>query len=697
MVITHANVVNENVITCIHIVTTGRRVLQATVRGVATTRRADSYTPTITNRSQLAHKRLCVQTQTAPPMKIETLQFHPPKPAISDDIAQKLAAAEAAIYRLFQEGRPAYFGFSGGKDSSVCVDIGLRAARRFKADGGEPVLVVGTSDTLVENPEISNHYRSELNKMGQYARRHGLNLRTAVVKPTLASTWQVKILSGRGIPSFPGGSADCSADLKGGPQKRFRKNLFAYWLKQGLPEPVTVLGMRLDESVARGNNMRARGDNAIEPVRNKAGELVLSPIADWSEDDVFEHLGNISNGLLDSYSDMIETDRIYAHSAGTSCSVVAMDEHQARKSKGCGARHGCHSCQRSEDKSLEAMIAFDPRYAYAQGLNKLNKLIRATRYDWSRRHWIGRTIKGGWIEIKPDTYHPKFLRELTRYMLQLDHDEEVRARRAGEPPKFKLLPLDMMIAVDAMQSLNGVARPFQVWADYRDIQQRGIRYDIPEVPTTPAQPMPKTRYLYVGTDWDETGRSNFSGLRDDYIEGIVGDRGCVSLTELKDGTKVWDVNHELQFGVDMEAAMMLEDYELDRIYEHIDERSVGNGVGFAYQRYVLLGVLTLSHGQLAKHDEVLRRTAFKDRQGLSLEYSVDDLLARSVSFEELPPEAQHAWRPAKKDTAVPIDDPRIAAAAPAPTEFSTPDAEPSADLDEEDLADDQVTQGVLPF
>jgi hypothetical protein len=46
-------------------------------------------------------------------MKIETLQFHPRKPAISDDIAQKLAVAEEAIYRLFVQGRPAYFGYSG--------------------------------------------------------------------------------------------------------------------------------------------------------------------------------------------------------------------------------------------------------------------------------------------------------------------------------------------------------------------------------------------------------------------------------------------------------------------------------------------------------------------------------------------------------------------------------------------------------
>jgi hypothetical protein len=33
--------------------------------------------------------------------------------------------------------------------------------------------------------------------------------------------------------------------------------------------------------------MRQRGDSAVEPVRNKDGDLVLAPIADWSELDVF--------------------------------------------------------------------------------------------------------------------------------------------------------------------------------------------------------------------------------------------------------------------------------------------------------------------------------------------------------------------------------------------------------------------------
>jgi len=456
-------------------------------------------------------------------------------------------------------------------------------------------------------------------------------------------------------------------------------------MKQNLPEPVTVLGVRREESVVRANRMRERGDSAIEPVRNKANDLVLSPIADWSELDVFEHLGNVTNGLAESYSDFKETDRIYAHSAGTSCSIVAMDIHETRKSPGCGARHGCWGCQKTEDKSLAAMIAHDPRYEYARGLNKLNKLIRATRYDWSRRHWAGRTIKGGYIEIKPDTYHPKFIRDLTRYMLQLDYDEERRAARAGQAPKFRILSIEMMIAIDALQSLNGLAKPFQVWADYRDIRERKVRYDIPEVETTPPQPLPPAKYLYVGTEWDDGLNSNWNGLRSDYIEGIIGDHGVQpDLKELKDGTKVWEVHHDQQFDIDTEAAMMIEDFQFEQMLKYYDQPSVPGGVTFGYKWYALQGVLTLSHAQLAKHDEVLRRTAYKDSVGLTLDYSVEDLLARSIAFDDLPAEAQLAWSAPKKekktkkkkDAETGVPDPLHMAAEPMPATTSASAPEP---------------------
>jgi hypothetical protein len=127
------------------------------------------------------------------------------------------------------------------------------------------------------------------------------------------------------------------------------------------------------------------------------------------------------------------------------------------------------------------MVEYDPQYAYAKGLLKLNEYVRNIRYDWSKRNWIGRTIRGGYIDVGPDTLHPKTLRAISRFMLQLDHDEGIRARRAGEKPKFELLPLDILIALDAVQSLYGDARPFSLWADLRDIQSGNVRYDIPRL------------------------------------------------------------------------------------------------------------------------------------------------------------------------------------------------------------------------
>lgn len=623
-------------------------------------------------------------------MKIESLQFQATAAAPADPLERMIHDAEEAIYRLYAAGMPVYVGYSGGKDSSVVADVTFRAALRAKRDGHDPVTVVGTSRTLVENPEIEAHYMSEHAKMRAYAVRHGLNIRTEIIEPTLASTWQVKILSGRGLPSFPGSSSDCTTDLKVAGQTRFRKMLFKGWLDEGRPEPVTVLGVRREESAVRAARMKERGDSAIEPVRNRSGELVLSPIADWSELDVFEHLGNISNGLIESYSDFKETDRIYAHSAGTSCSVVAMDVHGSRKSTGCGARHGCWTCQKAEDKSLSNMIDFDPRYEYARGLNKFNKLLRATRYDWTKRHWVGRTIKQGFVEIKPDTYHPAFLRDLTRYMLQLDYDEKRRALRAGERPRFHVFSLEMMIAIDALQSMNGLARPFQIWADYRDIITGKVRYDIPDVEPVPRTPMPKARYLYVGEEWDESaGPSAFTGMRSEYLEALCEGSPCLpELKTLKNGRAVWDAPRELEFSVDPESAAMIWEFEVENLVRQFDQGAMG--ITWAYKWYLQYGCLVLSNSQLAKHDEVLRRTAFKQRHGLVLDYSIADLLGKAVSFDDLPTEAQRVWGSSKNNPS-----PTLQTAPQAPT--AAADHQVDAEPDEDDLHDEMSFMREMGF
>ncbi|WP_432263131.1 phosphoadenosine phosphosulfate reductase family protein [Cupriavidus sp. TMH.W2] len=563
-------------------------------------------------------------------------------------VEERIDMALAAVVAMFAGHHPAVIAFSGGKDSTVVAALVLHGAIKAKSAGFDPLIVVTTGDTMVESPEVTSHYRAEMAKMRRFAKEHGIRLSTKVVQPNLLSTWQLKVLTGRGLPSFAGAQGDCSQDLKITPQRVFRRSLFRKLKEQNLPAPVTCLGTRFEESERRALHMKARGERADVPVKNRDGDLVLSPIANWSTDDVWEAIALYGAGHYPSFSDFEETKRIYAHSAGTSCAVVAdaiYEGGEKRRQGKCGTRTGCFVCQMSEDKSLENMVAFDPRYAYAKGLNRFNRFIRNTRYDWRLRHWVGRTIKAGYLSVQPDTYHPKMLRALTRFMLQLDFDEEVRATAAGEVPKFRLLPLDMMIAVDAMQSLNGVAKPFAVWADYRDIRQLGRRFDIPVVPEVKKTPIPDARFLYVGKEWDSTAEnSTWTGLRDPLIESLTEGGGCSpELVELKNGRVAWGVETERTFSIDLESAMMIEEFEMDRLLQMHDTGVIAGGITAAYKWYFHYGCLTLSHSQGAEHDDVCRRTAHKDRLGLTLDYDIDHLISLSVGFADLPPEARAAW------------------------------------------------------
>lgn len=577
---------------------------------------------------------------------METISLFPQ--GAFEPIERKADKAIAVILALFTAGHPVVVAYSGGKDSSVVAALVLHAALLHRSAGGKPTVVVTTGDTLVESPEVARHYRSELIRMRAFGKAHGIAVSAHIVTPSLASTFQVKVLSGRALPSFPGAQSDCSTDLKIGPQRSFRRKLFRQFRQQGLAEPVTCLGSRYDESTRRAAGMRLRGDSDNAASRNKDGDLVISPVAHWSDDDIWEAASLYAGGARPGYSDFEEMRRIYAHSVGTSCAVVAdaiLDGGGGRRQGKCGARLGCHVCQMAEDKSLANMVAYDDRYAYAGGLQKLNRFIRATRYDWSRRHWIGRTIRGGYIRVMPDTYHPSMLRALTRYMLQLDYDEQRRAASVGERPKFQLLPLDMMIAVDAMQSLNGVAKPFAAWADLRDIQVRGIRYDVPDVSDVQQSAMPIARYLHVGNEWDDSAPdADWTGLRDPMREALTEGSAChPSIAFAADGRAVLDLQTAQQFDVDAEAAQLIAEFEVDRLLDMHDADGGPGSVTAGYRWYAHYGCLTLSHAQKLEHDEIARRTAFKDRLGLTLSYDLKDVLARSVPLEDLPAAARAVW------------------------------------------------------
>lgn len=220
-----------------------------------------------------------------------------------------------------------------------------------------------------------------------------------------------------------------------------------------------------------------------------------------------------------------------------------------------------------------------------------------------------------------------------------------RARRASEVPKFELLPLDMLIAVDALQSLYGVGRPFSVWADWRDVFRRGIRYDVPDVPVVPQSMLPLARFLHVGREWDDSANpSEWTGLRDPAYEAWTADSACApDLVQTVNGRAIWALPTGPQFEVDMEAAYLIAEFEVDRLLGMYDAGCHPERVTGGYRWYAQYGCLELSHSQRAEHDEIARRTAFKGRLGLTLDYDVRRVGQLAVAFEAIPDEAKQYW------------------------------------------------------
>lgn len=130
------------------------------------------------------------------------------------------------------------------------------------------------------------------------------------------------------------------------------------------------------------------------------------------------------------------------------------------------------------------------------------------------------------------------------------------------------------------------------------------------------------------------------------MEGLTELGHCTpDLRTLKSGEQVWDLTTDVEFDVDPESAAMIEDMELEAMIRRFDQGYTPSGIAGGYKWYAGFGALILAPSQVSKHDEVLRRTAFKDRLGLTLNYDVSLLLEQSVEFKDLPPDAKQAWKP----------------------------------------------------
>lgn len=530
-----------------------------------------------------------------------------------ESVDAKVERAVLALMEVFRAGRVLSVSFSGGKDSSVLMHLAIEAAKSAKAFCAPKVVVI-SSDTGVENPEVAQLLRREHTKIRAMLTAAGVDHDVLLTQPSLASSWAVRILGGTKLPSFPGSSHDCAVDLKVAPMTSLRKAMFKELGKQSV---VTAIGTRFDESAQRSKAMEERGEVAHEPYLNGEGELVISPIAFWTTDDVWEFIGLVRAGVITSYSDFEDTFKLYADAGGTSCAVVsdAITEGAKAARGGCGARFGCFSCQAvSDDTSMQTLISTDADYEYMQGLSDLRNLIAASRWDYSKRYWVQRSLRDGEVVLQPDCYSPAFLLELFRYAVTLDTEERSAARRAGVAPRFRMVTEEAMVAIDAMWSLNGFHPPHTALLEYLDITEGDARYPVPasgSYPVAPRAAVPAPVRYAAGKVWDGEEIAAFTGTRS--VDEYMAD--CYDTKTSTDGRQVLALDTSARMTVDMESLFLALDFEMDGIRKRNREEPSASDWTSGYRFWTTYGTLTLAGAQLLEHDATLRRTAWRAREG----------------------------------------------------------------------------------
>ncbi len=542
-------------------------------------------------------------------------------------VHDKVKNAWCIINDAMDQGQPLSIAYSGGKDSSVVMSLIFEvAAHRGQQNPAKnvPQIFVTHADTLIENPEIAHYVRSEIKKIENWAAKLKLPVSVKIAYPNLGSQFAVKVIGGRALPSFPNSNRDCTVDLKIRPQMRLHRKL-----EKEVGDFLTVTGTRFQESTSRKIRMVNRGEVSDRIWENDKGKKFLSPIADWTTQDIWSYL-DCCRKARSSYSDFQDTIRLY-QDADSSLEEVSL---VGKNNKALGSRFGCYLCCATKDLSLETMIKKNPeRYGYMAGINKLQKFLRATQYDFDRRDWLGRTVdEDGYLVVRPDVYSPAMLEELLLYCLTIDAREEEACSRLGIYPRFQIISPEAIVGIEALWSLYGRHKPFHAFYLWHKVHNHGDRYDIPEIDTKylPAK-IPDARYYHVGHAHEmmEMG----SAFRDFQLEMVAGDHTyCRSTKILSNGVTVMDCETEDCFSVDPESVFFLLEPTMGMLDDFLKIHEEDNRYStVSYTRLASLGVIQIAKGKEALMDKILRRSIWKHRNGLKPGVSYKDILCNCVS------------------------------------------------------------------
>ncbi|EFQ4388543.1 DNA phosphorothioation system sulfurtransferase DndC [Salmonella enterica subsp. enterica serovar Kentucky] len=387
-----------------------------------------------------------------------TVQNHQSTRSAFDDLGFR-----ETVVRLVQQTKDLYLsddipwviGYSGGKDSTAILQLVWQALSELALDNKahKQVHVIST-DTLVENPIVALWVTRSLKQMERAVDEQKIPLIPHRLTPAVNDRFWVNLI-GRGYPAPRYKFRWCTDRLKISPSNNFIKSVV-----QNNGEAILVLGTRKAESTARATTMEVY-ENRADNTRRAAGlsvnkELdrvwVYTPIADWSNDDVWQFLMQVKNPwgfknqeLLTMYQGATEDGE---------CPLVV-----DKSTPSCGdSRFGCYVCTMvGEDKSMSAMIQNDSEKEWMYPLlalrneidiNDSNKDKKAKKIQADKDRRDFRRMNGSLTvhinEYGADLVRGPYRQAFREHMLRkvLEAQLQVQALGPEEVKELELLTID---------------------------------------------------------------------------------------------------------------------------------------------------------------------------------------------------------------------------------------------------------------
>lgn len=247
--------------------------------------------------------------------------------------------------------RPWIIGFSGGKDSTVMLQLVWEALKQVKdlhGVVGRDIYVV-CNDTMVENPVITEYVYRVLDKIEQAAVEQGVPIQVIKTIPRLEDSFWVNLI-GKGYPAPNNAFRWCTERLKIKPTQRFiieQVDQFG--------EAVILIGTRSAESASRAKSMKKHAIKGKRLTKHptQPNTFMYAPIRHLMLEEVWYVINTMpspwgadNNELFQIYSDASADDY--------ECPTVVTD----KEHKSCGqSRFGCWTCTVvKQDKSMSALI-----------------------------------------------------------------------------------------------------------------------------------------------------------------------------------------------------------------------------------------------------------------------------------------------------------------------------------------------------